>query len=105
MRTNFENAISAMITDSWEMMGDGDVDAPTGYFAIVEIDGAEKALNYCTGNVEWDEAIYSAEKGFYFSREDSDGNIFIEYFSNKDSALARFLQYSDSYSDWMGENE
>ena len=101
MRTHFDNAISAMIADSWAMLSDGDVNSPAGYFAIVEIDGSEKFQNYSTDDDDLDNAIYTAEIGFYFFRENSDGNIFIEHFSSKDNAISRFAQYSESYMHWL----
>lgn len=105
MRTHFENALNVMLIDSWAMLSDGDVNSPAGYFAIVEIDGSEKSQNYSTDDDDLDNAIYTAEIGFYFFRENSDGNIFIEHFSNKDNALARFAQYSESYTHWLDSDD
>ena len=103
MRTDFENAVMAMAADSWAMFTDGEVESPTGYFGVVEITGTERIEGYTTDDANLDAAIYSAKIGYYFFVEDNYGNVSVEYFPVRKDAASKFLQYSESYSAWLGE--
>lgn len=104
MRTTLENLMVAMICAGWARDSSGDVESPTGAFAIVEIDGTEKAHQYSTEDSELDELLYSEKaKGFYFVREDSSGNVFVESDLTLGEAEQRFMETELDYVEWLDE--
>lgn len=101
MRTALEDVILVMANDLWGKFTDGEVESPTGYFGVVEITGTERAEGYVTDDPELDEALYSANIGYYFFVEDNYGNLSVEYFSDLKNAESKFKQYSEAYSAWV----
>lgn len=104
MRTTLENLMVTMISAGWSRDSSGDVESVTGAFAIVEIDGTEKAHQFSTEDSELDELLYSEKaKGFYFVREDSNGNVFVESEPTIWHAEKRFEQAEMDYVEWLDE--
>lgn len=102
MRTNFENALAAMISDGWARMSDGDVSTPFGYFSVVEIDGTEETHGYSTDDGDLDSAIFAPEaRGVYCVIEDTFGNIFVSAADSIREAEAWYTTRAESFADWV----
>lgn len=102
MRTNFENALAAMISDGWARMSDGDVSTPFGYFSVVEIDGTEETHGYSTDDGDLDSAIFAPDaRGIYCVVEYEFGGIFVSAAGSLREAEAWFAKRAESYADWV----
>lgn len=92
-----------IVTAGWANLTDGEVEAPTGHFAVVSIEPAERA-ELVAAVWDTDEDRAEAEKliypGDYMVFEDSDGNTeLIEYLSLA-AAMGVFNQFQRDYNLW-----
>jgi hypothetical protein len=94
-----ENAFKQIITAGWNQRSSGDVEAPTGHFATIPISSVEMP--------ELLDAVFDDEPpevtidpGYYFAKEDSDGNMWLWCFSTAYEMNAMYARYEREYNEW-----
>jgi hypothetical protein len=91
-----------IVTAGWANQSDGNVEAPTGHFALVNIAPAEMG--------ELKDAVFGDEPdtddykmlypGNYLVEEDSDGNTTVTEYLSEARALAAFVQLQREFVLW-----
>ena len=100
-----EGAFRAVVTAGWGVKSSGDVEAPTGHFAVVEIpehagERAEMRAAVFDGDAEAAEGFDCLDAGWYLVTEDSNGNV--SY--SRDSQVwvnRRFDELDAAYALWL----
>lgn len=95
-----ENALKQIITAGWAMKSDGDVEAPTGYFAKIPIAANElsELLDAVFGATNPPEA--QIEPGCYVTKEDSAGNMWVWKYDNKYMMDVMYARFEREYAEW-----
>lgn len=94
-----ENAFKQIITAGWAMKSDGNVEAPCGYFAKIPI--APNELSELLDAVfDGDVPEVTIQPGYYFTKEDSAGNMWIWKFDNKYLMDAFYRIFEREYENW-----
>lgn len=81
MKSNLETLMQAFISGGWANMSGGTVEAPTGHFAIVEIEPNRKELREAFEDDLFPEELVffdACEVGTYLVVEDSNGSVFVD---------------------------
>lgn len=110
MKTPFESVVQAIITAGWSNQSDGDVDAPTGHFAIVEVPALDKELadmvDALLDTVDGEEvvALCTAERGHYMVVETSEGQVHITGPFKEAPAKFWFLSMQKTLEEWTNNN-
>lgn len=105
-----EGVFRSIITAGWNVKSDGDVEANTGHFAIVEIpehDGERDQMREAVFMDELDEAevFDRIPTGWYLVVEDSQGNVTYSQTANRDEAFRLFQTSEAKYAEWAGDGE
>lgn len=111
MKTALESIMQAIITAGWNKISDGDVNAPIGHFAIVEIpqnnnelaEIVDAILDVTTG--EEVVTLCTAPRGWYHVREDSDGIVYIDGPHTEITANRIYEAHQATYNEWHEANE
>lgn len=98
-----ENTLKTLITNGWADVESGDVEAPTGYFAIVTIrqhvtHEELREFNTLCGEDE----VYPAA-GHYFTLENSYGTLIYLRYDSLEEAQRAFQAHDDAYGLWDQE--
>jgi hypothetical protein len=94
----YDSLFKDLITAGWNVSSDGHVEAPQGFFAIVEIPshpGELRDMMEALDSMDYD----WPEAGWYFTVENSDGIIFV-YRVDKAAAEILFEAYAKAYAEW-----
>lgn len=80
-----------VVTEGWANLSDGNVEAPTGHFAVIQIDDNE------LGEVRdaFDSSLIEA--GSYLLIEDSDGNAALHTYPSLDDVMKIFNELQARY--------
>lgn len=114
MKTALELVMQAIITAQWSNNSNGDVEAPTGHFAIVERPSHPGELNDMLAaiedmddpdNIDMIHAFEDAEPGFYAVVEDSNGLVHITGPHTQQEATEWFTKAEDAYAEWNAQDE
>lgn len=99
MRTDLENLMSEIVSAGWANASDGNVDAPTGFFARITIEPNEIASVRDAFDLpeEYDPPRYT------LFQEDSSGFIHLTFLPTEVELLAAYDLLSDQYSEWNTE--
>lgn len=113
MKTALELAMQAIISAGWNIQSDGEVDSPTGHFAIVERPAHPGELNDMLAAIEDQEdpdnihiihAFEELNAGFYEVIEDSNGLVHINGPVSREQANTWFHATESAYSQWNVED-
>lgn len=100
----YDNLFKAIITAGWNVKSDGAVDAPTGFFAVVEIPSHEGELEQMKdavdpdGDLTWGDDL---QPGWYFTYEDDLGFIHVYKAASKHFAEVAYADAEKQYSEWQ----
>jgi hypothetical protein len=105
-----EGVFRSIITAGWNVKSDGDVEANTGHFAIVEIPEHEGERNQMRDAVFLDEldpaeVFDTIQAGWYFVVENSQGNVSFVQAKNEADAYRLFQTAEAEYAEWVGSDE
>ena len=97
----YDNLFKSIISAGWANKSDGNVEAPTGAFAVVEIPRPLGELAEMKAAVEDPdlEKFDWPPPAFYFCSENSLGQIYVWQLPEA-KAWAMFERYLDSFSEW-----
>lgn len=105
-----EGVLRSIITAGWNVKSDGEVEATTGHFAIVEIPehhGERLQMRDAVFLDELDpaEVFDKMPSGWYFVVEDSQGNVNFVQAESKADSYRLFHKAEAEYAQWTGEVE
>lgn len=100
-----DNAFKALITAGWSNMSNGDVEAPTGHFAIIDMITERDMLRDVLAESDLADALDSIEPKWYGVRENSDGLVFLESFDCEWHARKWFDQQEELFETWESNTE
>lgn len=103
--SRFDNLFRQIITAGWNVKSDGEVESPTGFFALVEIPTKYTGEYYemllaVEGEplqLPWNEL----ESGWYVTVENSDGIIFVFKCPGKSFAENLYTATETQYNKWL----
>jgi hypothetical protein len=103
-----EGVFRSIANAGWGVKSDGDVEAPVGYFTLVEIpshDGERAEMRDAVFGENLDEeAIFDkVEAGWYIVTQSSTGNIFVNPCKDEVEANKRYSNLEEGYSEFVGE--
>lgn len=106
MKSALESVMQYIITAGWNKISDGDVNAPTGHFAIVEVPTNNNELADIVDAIR-DEAdgneivaLCTAPRGWYLVVENDQGQVFVNGpFSEESTNLMYNITQAD-FSEW-----
>ena len=103
--SQYDNLFKAIISAGWNVKSDGDVEAPSGFFALVEVPDHPGELSEMQDAVG-DETIDDEwpDCGWYVTREDSDGLIFVYEQSSQRVAETAYDKLQDDFLDWADDD-
>ncbi len=103
---SIDNTFKTIITAGWNVKSDGDVQSPTGHFALVEIPLHAGELAEMLDACDLDPTQHAIPmEGWYVVRENNDG--LVEYFGyphsgpGKREAEAQYARHERDFSSWM----
>ena len=110
MKTALESIMQALITAGWNNKSNGDVESPTGHYAVVEIpkddnelaDMVDAILDMATGAEIV--ALCTSGRGFYTVTENSYGHVFINGPYTEKQTTEWFESKDDAYGEWVGDD-
>jgi hypothetical protein len=98
---DLENAFKQIITAGWAMKSDGNVEAPCGYFAKIPIEPNELSdLLDAVFDGEHPGEEANIEPGYYVTKEDSAGNIWIWKYDSKFMMDSMYTAFEREYAEW-----
>lgn len=102
INTDLCRAMARIVTGGWANLSDGNVESPTGHFAVITIEPSERAelLDAFEGELE-----ASPYPGSYLLVEDSDGNKTVTEYLTHTSAMGEFARLQQSYGEWVDHEE
>lgn len=108
----YDSLFKHLITAEWCVESDGHVESPTGYFSITEIPSHEGELNEMREAVFGDEPNEFVwlnnenwpESGWYLTRENDQGLIFVWKMASKHEAVKFYRSWQVEYSKWEQED-
>ena len=96
---DLDNAFKQIISAGWAMKSDGNVEAPCGYFAKIPIEPNE--LDELMNAVFDDDPPESRiEPGYYVTKEDSNGLIWIWKYDSKFMMDSMYAAFEREYIAW-----
>jgi hypothetical protein len=109
VHSNWDNCFKSIVTGEWGVKSDGDVEAPSGYFALVEVplNLRERAdmVDACRNNFDNDEDWFTIEPGWYITSENNQGLIYVWKMPDKSAAEICYDGLQREYSRWSSEVE
>lgn len=103
MKTAIELAMQAIISAGFNETSDGDVESPTGHFAVIERPEDPKELAGILESIndpEEQEAFSAHEVGFYEVIENSQGFVYINGPVDRATAMVWFNANQYAYTLW-----
>lgn len=105
----YDNSFKQIISGGWAQQSDGNVEAPTGFFALIPISREDLKRE---GGSLWD-AIFNEDDysrslevprpGYYVTTENEQGIIWVYRYSDLNSASAMYDKLEDEYLKWDAE--
>lgn len=106
---NHDEIFRQIISTGWAVKSNGDVDSPSGYFAVVEIPGDTGSLAEMRDAVEpHGEYRYLTnwpDPGWYVTLENELGQIFVYKTGSQITAMGEYYRLEADYERWMGESD
>ena len=106
LHEQYDNLFKAIISAGWNMKSDGDVESPSGFFALVEIPDhygelaeMQDAVGDETVDDEW------PDTGWYVSYENSDGLIFVLECASQHVAERTYDEFEEQYNTWASDSD
>jgi hypothetical protein len=99
MSRDIDNAFKAIIANGWANQTDGDVEAPTGFFTIIDMSTERDMITEILGEADLAEAMEHIESKWYATTEDSNG-ILSYWDTDEAGAKEYFKQMQKRYFKW-----
>lgn len=106
VRSHYDPLFKAIITAGQARDTDGEVDSPTGHFALIEIPEYLHELAAMRDEVDPDSSLTNdwPESGWYFATENSDGVITV-YKGKHHTVANAFAAARTDYGEWLDRDE
>ena len=102
MSRDIDNAFKAIISNGWANETDGNVEAPMGFFAIIDLTTEREQITEILAEYELDGAMEHIEPSWYITTEDTRGFLSYER-STEIAAKEWFKQMQKRYYKWSEE--
>lgn len=102
----FDNAFKQIVSAGWANKSDGNVEAPCGYYALIEVpehEGENVAMREAVTDFDKIEMNWP-EPGWYTTTENSDGIILVFKHASQYAAQLAFNSIEASFLRWFSEN-
>lgn len=101
---DLDTAFKAIVAAGWAMKSDGNVEAPTGYFAKIPISKEElpELMDAVFGHVDDPDEV-TIEPGYYVTKENSDGIIWIWKYNAKFLMDSHYASLEREYAEWSAD--
>ncbi len=103
MRTPLENLASALVTEGWANQSDGEVDAPSGHFAIIDATTEREIMADLTEYVGEDFSAVPA--AWLLVEHDDQGFVTVTECDSEADAQARYAALEAIYVAWDSATE
>jgi len=103
MKTRTENAFQALITEGWANESTGEVDAPTGHVAIIDMSTERTMMAQVLAETDEEDPgalIETIRPGWYVVVEDSQGNVDVTGPVSEAEAQHALEQAEVEYGNW-----
>jgi hypothetical protein len=107
MDPKYDSLFKALVTISWTERDDGDVEASSGYFALIHIEAGKAykdSLEEELG-VLLQEDFIMPDPGWYVSKELNTGIIYVYDCHSKTRAVAEYEATLDEYIKWCDDDD
>lgn len=105
----WDHCFKSIVTGEWGVKSDGDVEAPVGHFALVEIplNLRERAdmVDACKNEYDDEDDWNTLEPGWYLCRQESSGLMYAFKVESQGAAEFGYTQMLAEYSRWATEDE
>jgi hypothetical protein len=101
VKTPAEVMFQAIITAGWANRSTGEVEAPTGHVAIVDLSTEREMLAEVLEEPDLIAALEETEPGWYVVTEDGAGFVAVAGPMSETEALGRFLAADAEHTDWL----
>lgn len=100
MSRDIDNAFKAIISAGWANQSDGNVEAPTGFFSIIDMSTERDMLREVLAESALDDALGQIEPSWYLTMENNQGILY--YAQAKDEAAAQewFKSLCEKFYEW-----
>lgn len=112
LHEKYDAQFKQLVTALWSVKSDGEVEAPTGFFALVEIPEGSYEFKDMVDSVGLDEYYDDegkpsgvAKAGWYVTQENEYGIIFVYEFKNKGAADVAYNELTSIYEGWLNGEE
>jgi hypothetical protein len=104
----YDNLFKTIVCGGWNIKSDGDVESPSGFFALVEIPKPGGELDEMSGALELDEEMQrqiedlasSISTGWFVTHENSDGLIFVYEMPSELAAKHAYSELEAEFAKW-----
>lgn len=103
MKTDIEALFEALVNSGWADDANGDVEAPSGYYAMISTTAEEVS----TVLSEFSDVlgVYGQPSpeditGFFLIRQDSQGFTYVDRYDSREQLQAAFRELDQVYSAW-----
>ena len=107
--SNHDEIFKQIISAGWAVKSNGDVDSPSGYFAVVEIPGKTGELAEMRDAVEphgdYRYLTNWPDPGWYVTLENEYGQIFVYKAGSQITAMAEYSRLEVDYMLWMEDSD
>lgn len=101
LHSDYDNLFKAIVTAGWNIKSDGDVEADTGSFALVEIPDNVHEMADMRDAVEPDGDLAAwPDSGWFVTSENTDGLIYVYEFRTQHDAEVAYDKLDDEYTAW-----
>lgn len=105
LASKYDNLFKTIISAGWAVASDGNVEAPSGYFARVEIPAGSERDSFIDMLSEWPDLVKlfgEIEPGWYLTQENESGIIWV-YWSNEPQVTDAYHRLGEQYTEWENE--
>jgi hypothetical protein len=107
LSAKYDSLFKTIISAGWAIASDGNVEAPCGYFAKVEIpehDGERNEIREAVTHSDPDlgKLFDELEPGMYLTQENEAGLIWV-YFASDVAIHDCYVQLEGEYTEWSGD--
>ena len=112
LSSKYDNLFKAIVSGGWCVKSDGNVEAPSGYFALTEIPSHPGEFQEMMDALNAGEPASMQHKaedfptpGWYVSMELNTGLIYVVEYPSRPSAEKTYQELNENFTNWATEDE
>lgn len=112
LASQHDDTFKEICIEEWGNQSDGNVEAPTGYFWLVEVaDGSvdnqwQSFMESVQSELEkYDATFVNPDPGWYVVVQDNNGIWFVHECASELDARRLFSNLAESYNEWAGDDD